>query len=125
MNKAFTDFKESEFEKVASGDSSTLTSFLSLLHLLLHHGEHNPVSVCVCLYEFMYKCLCTVFMYECVCVGILEPESSVCQMMWQQWTRQCEAPFFILPKAFPLDNSVCMYVCIPASVSACISQKWN
>ncbi len=96
VNKAFTGFKKSGFEKVASGGSSTLTSFLSLLHLQVASWW---TQTCECVCAYLYSCtnVC-VYPYLCmsVCVGVLEPKFSMCQMMWQQWTRQCEALFFYL-----------------------------
>lgn len=55
-------------------------------------------------------------------MGVLEPKSSVCQMIWQQWSRQYEGLFF-LPKMFFLDNSenVYLFVCRSVRVSVHMS----
>lgn len=100
--------QRSIYDKMSSGGSSILTSLLSLLH----HGEHKPVSV--------YICICVQIMY-CMSawVGVLEPKFNVCQMMLQQWTWQCDFLSFYPKHFFWILVRVCVrvLVCIVSATS--------
>lgn len=93
----------------------TLLLFFHFCTCKLHHGEHTCDCVCMCVSIFMYKCLClSVFMYECVCVWVyINPNSVFVRWCSNSGLGSVKLFFFILPKAFLLDNGcACVCVCV-------------
>lgn len=98
---------------MASGGSFLFTSFTFAPASCIMHA-----NLCVCVSVFMYQSLClSLFIFMWVC---LRPHS-VCQMIWQQWSRF----FFFILKTFLLDNSestFVQFVCVDLQCQ-CVSAR--
>lgn len=84
---------------------------------------NTNLCVCICIHVQVFVSICIYVWSVCVCVGVLEPKFTVCQMMWQQWTRQYEAFFLSYPRHFLGDNSVCVCMCVCLQVCQCGSAR--